>query len=96
MTLVSLLIIDNAGRRILLITSALLMCVTLACLVACIMLKDKYESSKIFVWLPLTVVAVYISAFSIGFGPIPWIVMGEIFSTEVISFKRSYKPTIHI
>lgn len=33
-------------------------------------------------WLPLTSLMVYIFAFSIGFGPIPWMMNGEFFSLE--------------
>ncbi|TMW40834.1 hypothetical protein DOY81_014087 [Sarcophaga bullata] len=30
-------------------------------------------------WLPLASFVVYILGFSLGFGPIPWLMMGEIF-----------------
>ncbi|KAG0709479.1 Facilitated trehalose transporter Tret1-1 [Chionoecetes opilio] len=34
-------------------------------------------------WLPLTSLIVFIVAFSLGYGPIPWVLMGECFSLEV-------------
>jgi facilitated trehalose transporter len=34
-------------------------------------------------WLPLATFIVYIVAFSIGYGPIPWLMMGEIFPNKV-------------
>lgn len=33
--------------------------------------------------LPLILIAVFIVAFSLGFGPVPWVIIGEIFSAEV-------------
>ena len=33
-------------------------------------------------WLPLTSLMIYVFAFSIGFGPIPWMMNGEFFSIE--------------
>lgn len=34
-------------------------------------------------WLPLASLSIYMVAFSLGFGPIPWIMLGEIFSNEL-------------
>ena len=34
-------------------------------------------------WLPLTSLSVYIIAFALGFGPVPWVMLGEIYSTEL-------------
>lgn len=81
MTFVALIIIDKVGRRILLIWSAILMGLSFACLAACYVMIEK---NIIFIdYLPLVCISIYISAFSLGFGPVPWVVMGEIFSSEV-------------
>lgn len=34
-------------------------------------------------WVPLTTLVVYIIAYSIGWGPLPWTVMGEMFAPAV-------------
>jgi hypothetical protein len=34
-------------------------------------------------FLPLSSLCIFIFAFSIGFGPIPWLMVGELFSPEV-------------
>lgn len=33
-------------------------------------------------WLPLTSLIIYVLAFSVGFGPLPWMMNGEFFSLE--------------
>lgn len=34
-------------------------------------------------WLPLASFVVYILGFSLGFGPIPWLMMGEILPAKI-------------
>lgn len=34
-------------------------------------------------WLPLTTLVVYVLSFSLGFGPIPWLMMGEILPAKI-------------
>jgi len=34
-------------------------------------------------WLPLTCFVIYILGFSLGFGPIPWLMMGEILPAKI-------------
>lgn len=80
MTFVSMAVVDKVGRRKLLIGSAVLMGLSFAGLAIYLIVKDKIA---VIDWIPLFFIAVYISAFSLGFGPVPWVVMGEIFSTEV-------------
>lgn len=84
MTLVSLSIVDKSGRKVLLVISALLMSVCYASLGGFYLVIARHpELSSRLSWLPLVCIAVYISAFSIGYGPVPWVLMGEIYSSEV-------------
>lgn len=34
------------------------------------------------VWLPLTSLCIFLVAFSIGYGPVPWLMLSEIYSKE--------------
>lgn len=40
-------------------------------------------------WLPLLSFAVFIIIFSVGFGPIPWLMVGELFTNNVRSVASS-------
>lgn len=84
MTFITMAIIDRTGRRVLLITSSVFMCLCFIGLSTFFFMKDMNKELVTNIgWLPLIFIAIYISAFSIGFGPVPWVVMGEIFSNEV-------------
>lgn len=83
MTFVTMAVVDKVGRRILLMTSAVLMSLSFAGLAGLAKFKTEVAEVTVFDWLPLLFVAVFISAFSLGFGPVPWVVIGEIYSTEV-------------
>lgn len=66
--------VDNLGRRMLLVTSASVMCICNCGLGAYFFLLD-INSTYIhyFNWLPISSLCVYIIAFSTGLGPIPWV-----------------------
>lgn len=84
MTVVSFTTIDKSGRKALLVLSGLLMANCYMGLGGFFLIKTHYlELASKLNWLPLVCIAVYISAFSIGYGPVPWIMMGEIYSSEV-------------
>ena len=34
-------------------------------------------------WIPLLALVVYVVSFSVGFGPIPWLMMGEVFPAKI-------------
>uniref|UniRef100_U5EUX1 Facilitated trehalose transporter Tret1 n=1 Tax=Corethrella appendiculata TaxID=1370023 RepID=U5EUX1_9DIPT len=83
MTVASSLLIDRAGRRILLIGSALSMGICLITLGIYFHLKIKEHDVSNIGWLPLASVVIFIVAFSLGFGPIPWMMMGELFAPDI-------------
>ncbi|XP_017096834.2 facilitated trehalose transporter Tret1-2 homolog [Drosophila bipectinata] len=93
-TFVAVVIIDKAGRRILLIISGLLMAVTTALLgVYFYMSGHSPGSMDNFGWLPIASICIFIVFFSIGFGPVPWLVMAELFSEDVKSVAGSISGT---
>ncbi|XP_015371045.1 PREDICTED: facilitated trehalose transporter Tret1 [Diuraphis noxia] len=95
MTLVAMTIVDKAGRRILLIVSAVVMSLSFFGLGLYLHMSHKFNKESIFSWLPLILIALYISAFSLGFGPIPWVVMGEIFSNEIKPYGTSLATAVN-
>ena len=74
------LIMDKAGRRILLLIMAVGMCVTLVGLGFYfeILARQSVEASKIS-WLSILCIVLFNLAFSLAWGPVPWLVMSEIF-----------------
>jgi SP family facilitated glucose transporter-like MFS transporter 8 len=75
--------VDRAGRRVLLLLSASIMGLCLAILGLYFCLKNKGDDVSSIGWLPLICVAVFIVMFSLGFGPLPWMMMGELFAPNV-------------
>lgn len=79
------MIVDKYGKRFLLIVSALMMCIGEVTLGFYFYLKEIGNNLESISWLPITCLVVYIVFYSIGMGPLPWAVMGELFPTEVKS-----------
>ncbi|EDV54939.1 facilitated trehalose transporter Tret1-2 homolog [Drosophila erecta] len=93
-TLVAVAIIDKAGRRILLVISGILMAVSTALMGVYFQLKESDPGSMDnFGWLPISSICIFIVFFSIGFGPVPWLVMAELFSEDVKSVAGSIAGT---
>ncbi|EDW09932.1 facilitated trehalose transporter Tret1 [Drosophila mojavensis] len=94
MTLVATLIIDRAGRRILLLVSAFFMAITTCLMGVYFQMRDSDPNSVASIgWLPITSILVFIIFFSIGFGPGPWLVMAELFTEDVKSVAGSIAGT---
>ena len=89
-TALAAVLIDKLGRRILLITSALIMIISLYGLGLYFWIQKNHpDLANGIGFLPLSSLCLYIFAFSIGFGPIPWLMMSEIFSPEVKGITSS-------
>lgn len=81
-TYISSAVVDRVGRKVLLLLSASIMGLCLAILGLYFCLKKGDDVSGIG-WMPLLCVTVYIVMFSLGFGPLPWLMMGEVFAPNV-------------
>ncbi|CAG0891792.1 unnamed protein product [Darwinula stevensoni] len=77
--------VDRLGRKVLMYVSGTVMTVSLAALGAFFYLKNTYGSEGVssLGWLPLTSLVLYVIAFSFGVGPVPWLMMGEIFPSKI-------------
>ncbi|CAB0016587.1 unnamed protein product [Nesidiocoris tenuis] len=83
-TLVATFLIDRLGRKILLYISSSLMAITLASLGAFFYMKEVIEMDVTHLgWLPLASFVVFVIGFSLGAGPIPWLMMGEILPAKI-------------
>ncbi|EAT40014.1 AAEL008232-PA [Aedes aegypti] len=86
-TLLATFIVDKAGRRILLMISDFFMAISTILLAVYFQLKeDDATQVENLGWLPVLAVCLFIAMFSIGFGPIPWLMVGELFANNVKAY----------
>lgn len=77
-TFIATALIDKLGRKILLYASSATMAITLITLGTFFNYKNHNADVSQYGWLPLASFVFFIVGFAIGFGPIPWLMMGEI------------------
>uniref|UniRef100_A0A6B0VB77 Putative glucose transporter n=1 Tax=Ixodes ricinus TaxID=34613 RepID=A0A6B0VB77_IXORI len=83
--LAATLLIDRLGRKVLLLLSSAVTSLSLVLLGLCFHFKkargDEFLES--YGWLPLAVLCVYFVGFSMGLGPLPWVILGEMLPLRV-------------
>lgn len=82
-TYVSSILVDKAGRRILLLVSAAVMAACQGMLGYYFYLKEGGSDVSSLAMIPLGSVALFIVIFSLGLGPIPWMMAGEVFTSDL-------------
>ncbi|XP_068626589.1 facilitated trehalose transporter Tret1-like [Battus philenor] len=82
-TFIATVLIDRLGRKILLYISSVSMIVTLVTLGSYYYLQNVGVDVTAYGWLPLACLIIYVLGFSIGFGPIPWLMLGEILPSKI-------------
>ena len=103
---IATLLIDRLGRKILLYLSSVLMFTSLFLLGSFFYCKNQleldeqlfrnyYELFSNFSYLPLVSCIIFILGFSLGFGPIPWLMMGEILPSKVRGNAASIVTTFN-
>ena len=97
-TIFAALVMDKAGRRLLLNFSSSLMVISIGALGAFFYIADNLgdeDLAKKIELVPIASLSLFVFAFSIGFGPIPWLMMSELFSPEVKSLASSISTTFN-
>ncbi|XP_046664108.1 solute carrier family 2, facilitated glucose transporter member 8-like [Homalodisca vitripennis] len=89
-TCLSSLLVDKLGRKFLLISSLLTMSLSLLVLGAYLFFLSTQPVASLLRWIPVISLSLFVSAYSIGVGPIPFIVVGEIFPTHLKGLAISY------
>ena len=82
-TYISTLIVDRLGRKPMLLFSDAVMALSTAALGIYFHLKIGNTDVSNLSWLPVTSLSVFLIFFSIGFGPIPWMFLSEIFPPAI-------------
>ena len=84
-------LMDKAGRRVLLLTGSSVMAV--ACGLFGLFFALQASGTTGINWMVFLSVYIYMAAFSIGVGAIPWLIMAEIFPNKVRSLGASIATT---
>ncbi|XP_034484214.1 facilitated trehalose transporter Tret1-2 homolog isoform X1 [Drosophila innubila] len=93
-TFASTIVVDKLGRRILLLASGIVMALSTTAIGVYFFLKDQNEENVLNLgWLPVASLCIFIIMFSIGYGPVPWLMMGELFATDIKGFAGSIAGT---
>lgn len=82
--------IERLGRRVLFMTSQLI-CGVSICVLGVFFYLQRTDSkvTETIGWLPLASLMIYIAGFSVGSGPIPWLMTGEVVPRKVKSLGVS-------
>ncbi|XP_055850759.1 facilitated trehalose transporter Tret1-like [Episyrphus balteatus] len=76
------LIVERLGKKAILLMSSSVMCIGLAALGTFFYIQDTGDASGI-LWLPVPALILFVIVYCLGFGPLPWAVMGEMFPGNI-------------
>jgi len=85
-TLVSVFMVDRWGRKALLSASTGMMALSLFGIATFFTLKDNGASMDYLSWLPVTSLSLFVIFFSIGVGPVTFVLLGELFAPEAKAY----------
>ena len=91
-TFIGAALMDRLGRRFLLMFSSVVMLLSICVLGAFFFIKhnlDNIELAHTLSVLPIVALSIFIAAFSVGLGPIPWLMMSELFSPSTRGMASS-------
>ncbi|QQP37345.1 Facilitated trehalose transporter Tret1like, partial [Caligus rogercresseyi] len=89
-TLLAAGVSDRLGRRFLIIISGSTIFLSLLSIGTYYFLDSGgYPIVKSLSWLPLVSLCFHVMSFSFGYGPIPWLLMSEIFAPEIRGYASA-------
>ncbi|XP_065334432.1 facilitated trehalose transporter Tret1-like isoform X1 [Cloeon dipterum] len=96
-TFVATILIDRLGRKVLLYISGTTMAITLCGLAVFFYIKPSLDEEllELLGLLPLICFALFVIGFSLGFGPIPWLMMGEVLPAKVRGTAASVATAVN-
>lgn len=98
-TFCSSMVIDKLGRKILLLISDFFMAISTILLGIFFTLKDRElvdnETLDTLGFLPVLALCIFIIVFSLGFGPIPWLISSELFPPDIKAVASSAAGTFN-
>lgn len=94
-TFIATALIDRLGRKILLYISSIAMTINLWILGTYLYLKQMGYHTEPYGWIPLVSCIIYVTSFSLGFGPIPWLMMGEILPAKIRGSAASVATSLN-
>ena len=89
MTVLAIYLIDRAGRKPLLVAGNILMSLSLIVLGLLIRVLHQAGGSSISAWITVICLTIYIGAFAFSWGPVVWVMLGEIFPLKVRGIAMS-------
>ncbi|XP_077261612.1 solute carrier family 2, facilitated glucose transporter member 8-like isoform X1 [Temnothorax americanus] len=85
-SMVTPVVVDRSGRKILLILSGIGVTISSFALGLYFYLKEVQHADDVIEqisWLPIVALIIYIATYSVGWGSVPWAMMGEMFASNV-------------
>lgn len=82
-------LMERAGRRLLILISCAGMFVCQCALGVFSYLQSHDYEVKSFSWIPVAALSVYVVVYSLGMGPVPFVVASEVFSPEIAGLANS-------
>lgn len=80
---IGVLLVDKLGRKALLMMSIVFMTLMLAALgTYFFLLENNYAIVDDLSWLPITSLCIYLVTYAFGYGPLPWLLISEIYSKD--------------
>ncbi|XP_032515113.2 facilitated trehalose transporter Tret1-like [Danaus plexippus] len=91
---VSTMLVDRAGRRPLLLLSSVIMCVSMLSM-GCAFYFE-FEQDSLLGYLPIVSLVVFMIGFSLGFGGLPFLLLGELFPAHYRSQLSAMASAVNL